>query len=53
MKKAPLMILLISGLCLQSTGIFLASKASAFIYLGVLGSMLIFFSVYKLFIQRV
>lgn len=48
MRKIFFIILLISGLCLQTISIFLASKSAAFVGVGVLGSMLIFLSIYKL-----
>ncbi|MED4285164.1 hypothetical protein ABEX78_21325 [Priestia megaterium] len=48
MRKAFFIFLLISGFCLQTIGIYLASKSAAFVSVGVLGSMLIFLSIYKL-----
>ena len=47
-KRIFFVLLLISGFCLQTIGIFLASKSAAFVSVGVLGSMLIFLSIYKL-----
>ncbi|WP_341285162.1 hypothetical protein [Priestia megaterium] len=48
MKRLFFVMLLICGFCLQTIGIYLASKSAAFVSVGVLGSMLIFLSIYKL-----